>query len=128
MQRPIVTLLLAIGLILLGSLLLAPVSDYKPVFRPDGQVARRADGRLVMVPDPHHELRVNWPAYLCLAAGAAALAWTLFLVVYGLVAVVRARGGPNKTLQPTAASSSASGISGNLGARPPAAPPSGGCG
>ncbi len=35
---------------------------------------------------------------------------------------------PNKTVQPTAASPSASCPSGNLGASPPTTPPSGGCG
>jgi hypothetical protein len=94
MRRPIISLLVAIGLVVLGLSLMAPVSGSKAVVGPDGEVVRRADGRPMMVADPYQGLRTNWPAYLFLATGAASFAWTLFLVAYGIVLVVRGKTQP----------------------------------
>jgi hypothetical protein len=88
MRRPIVSLLVAIVLTVLGSALMAPVSGSKAVLGTNGQVVRRADGRPMMVADPYQGLRTNWPAYIILGAGAASFAWTIFLVGYGIVVVV----------------------------------------
>jgi len=68
---------------------MAPVSGVKPVIGPDGRIERRPDGRLKLVVDPYQGLRANWPAYLCLIGSAASFGWTLFLVGYGIVVVVR---------------------------------------
>jgi hypothetical protein len=94
MRRPIISLFVAVALLVLGGLLIAPVSGSTAVVGPDGQVVRRADGRPRMVADPFQGLRTNWPAYLCLLAGAVSFAWTLFLVAYGVVVVVRAKTQP----------------------------------
>ena len=94
MQRPIISLLVAIGLAILGGALSAPVSGNKAALGPDGQFLHHPAGRPVTVRDPYQGLRVNWPAYLCFLGAAASLAWTLFLVGFGIFALIRQR--PNK--------------------------------
>jgi hypothetical protein len=100
MQRPIISLLLAIGLAILGSALMAPVSAHKTLVGPDGHIVHSADGRPVIVPDRYRELRVNWASYLCFIGATVSLIWTLFLVVFGVVTLIRQR--PNQQVQPTA--------------------------
>lgn len=95
MRRPIISLLVAIALAVLGLSLMAPVSGSKAVVGLDGQVVRRADGRPMMVADPYQGLRTNWPAYLILAAGAASFAWTFVLVAYGIIAVATGKTQPD---------------------------------
>lgn len=95
MRRPITSLLVAIGLAVLGLSLMAPVSGSKAVVGADGQVVRQADGRPMMVADSYQGVRTNWPAYLILAAGAVSFAWTLFLVGHGIVAVVTGKTQPD---------------------------------
>jgi hypothetical protein len=100
MRRPIISLFVAIGLALLGVALMSPVSAHKALIGPNGQIVHRADGQPVMIPDHYRELRVNWPGYLCFAGASLSLAWTLFLVGFGIVALIRQR--PNKRVEPTA--------------------------
>lgn len=100
MQRPIISLLAAIGLALLGAALMTPISAHKPLIGRDGQVVHGPNGRPVMVPDRYRELRANWPSYLSLAAASVSLAWTLFLVGFGIFAFIRQRS--NKRAEPTA--------------------------
>lgn len=95
MRRPIISLLAAIALAVLGLSLMAPISGSKAVIRPDGQMVRHADGRTMMVADPYQGLRTNWPAYLILAAGAASFVWTVFLLAYGIIAVATGKTQPN---------------------------------
>jgi hypothetical protein len=78
---------------------MAPVSAHKALIGPDGQIVHRADGQPVMVPDHYEELRVNWSSYLCFAGASLSLAWTLFLVGFGIVALIRQR---PKRAEPTA--------------------------
>ena len=89
MHHPLTSLFLGVLLFILGGLLLCPDSGVRVVRGPDGQVLRRPNGRPMMAQDWHKDLLANWPAYLCFLAGAAAFAWTAFLVVYGTVACVR---------------------------------------
>ena len=86
MKRPIISLLLAIGLLFLGSLSLAPFTPTKKQTAADGTVTARTESerRLAV-------WRVNWFAYLCFAGGVASFAWTLYLVSAGIVCIIRAR-------------------------------------
>jgi hypothetical protein len=77
-----------------------PVSGNKAALGPDGQILHHPDGRPVMVADPYQGLRVNWPAYSCFAGAGVSLAWTLFLVGHGMVALIRKR---PKTVERTGA-------------------------
>ena len=86
MKRPLISLLVAIGLLLLGGLSLAPYTPTKKHIAADGTVTVRTEGERRMM-----ELRVNWFAYLCFAAGAASFVWTVYLVSAGIVCIVRAR-------------------------------------
>ena len=91
MQRPIISLFVAIGLALLGGCLMAPVSAHKALVGPDGRIVYHADGRPVMVEDHYREFCVNWPGYLCFLGSAVSMMWTLFLVGFGIVTVIRQR-------------------------------------
>jgi len=86
MKRPIYSLLVAIGLLLLGSVSLAPYSPTRKQIAPDGTVTLRPESEVRFA-----ELRVNWFAYLCFAAAAVSFAWTVYLVVAGVVYAVGVR-------------------------------------
>jgi len=86
MKRPIYSLLVALGLVLLGSVSLAPYSPPKRQVAPDGTATVRTESERRL-----GELRVNWFAYLCFAGAAASIAWTVYLVVAGVVYVVKVR-------------------------------------
>jgi hypothetical protein len=86
MKRPIHSLLVAIGLLFLGSISLAPYTPSKKQIAPDGTVTIRTEGERRF-----SELRVNWFAYLCFAGSALSFAWTVYLVAAGVVCVVKAR-------------------------------------
>lgn len=91
MQRPLISLLVAIGLAILGAMLIAPVSAHKTAIGPDGKTLYHPDGRPVMVADHYREFRVNWLGYLCFTGAAISLAWTVFLVGFGIVVLIRQR-------------------------------------
>jgi hypothetical protein len=86
MKRPIISLLVAIGLFLLGSMSLAPFTPSKKQVAADGTITERTDRQRRLA-----ELRVNWFAYLCFVGGAASFAWTVYLVSAGIVCIVRTR-------------------------------------
>jgi hypothetical protein len=96
MDRPVISLFVAIGLALLGGCLMVPVTAHKALLGPDGQTVYSADGRPVMVRDHYREFRVNWPSYVCFLGAAISMMWTLFLVVFGVVTLIRQApiGGP----------------------------------
>ena len=86
MKRPIYSFLVAIGLLFLGSVSLAPYSPPKKQVAPDGTVTVRTESERRL-----GELRVNWFAYLCFAGAAVSFAWTGYLIVAGVVYVIRVR-------------------------------------
>jgi hypothetical protein len=86
MRHPLKSLLLAIGLFVLGSMSLAPFAPTKKQVASDGTVTMRTERELRFA-----ELRVNWFAYACFISGAASFVWTLYLVSAGIVCIVRAR-------------------------------------
>jgi hypothetical protein len=86
MKRPLHSLLVAIGLLFLGSLSLAPYTPSKKQIAPDGMIAQRTESDR-----PLAELRVNWFAYACFAGAAASFVWTVFLVSAGVIYSLRAR-------------------------------------
>ena len=98
MQRPIMQLLVAIVLAILGACLMAPVSAHKTLVGPDGQVVHAADGKPVIVPDRPREFLANWPAYLCFAGAGLSLIWAAFLALLGLVTWIRP--GASQQVQP----------------------------
>ena len=86
MRHPLKSLLLALGLLLLGSLSLAPYTPSKKHIAADGTVTVRTESERRMM-----ELRVNWFAYACFAGGTASFAWTLYLVSVGIFCIFRTR-------------------------------------
>jgi len=86
MKRPIISLLVAIGLFILGSMSLAPFTPSKKQVAADRTITQRTESERRLA-----ELHVNWFAYLCFAGGAASFAWTVFLVSAGIVCIIRAR-------------------------------------
>ena len=86
MKRPLISLLVAMGLLVLGSMSLAPFTPSKKQVAANGMITVRteSDRRLA-------ELRVNWFAYACFIGGAVSFAWTVYLVSAGIVCIVRAR-------------------------------------
>ena len=94
MRHPLTSLFAAVILFILGGMLVVPDVGVRAAHGPVGQVLRNANGRPVMVQDHYRDLRVNWPAYLCFAAGAAPVVWTLFLVAHGTVAALRRKPQP----------------------------------
>ena len=92
MRRPLISLLVAIGLFFLGSISLAPFTPSKKHIAADGTITQRAESERRLA-----ELRVNWFAYLSFAGGAASFAWTVYLVSAGIVYMIRARRHDNTT-------------------------------
>jgi hypothetical protein len=86
MKRPLISLLVALGLLFLGSISLAPYTPTKWHVAEDGTRTERSEGERRLA-----ELRVNWFAYLCFLSAAASLAWTVYLVSAGVVCIIRAR-------------------------------------
>ena len=86
MKRPFYSLLLALGLVVLGSMSLAPASPTRKQIAPDGTVTLRPESEMRLA-----EFRVNWFAYLCFAGATLSFAWTVYLVAAGVVCVVRVR-------------------------------------
>jgi len=86
MKRPIYSLLVALGLMVLGSMSLAPFSPTRKQVGPHGTIVLKTESEKRFA-----ELRVNWFAYLCFAGAAASFAWTVYLVVAGVVYVARVR-------------------------------------
>jgi len=86
MRRPLHSLLLAIGLLVLASMFLAPYTPPRKQISPDGTVILRTESERRLL-----ELRVNWFAYLCLAGAAASFVWTVYLVIAGVVHLVKAK-------------------------------------
>jgi hypothetical protein len=71
---------IAVGVILLlivGPLLISPVSAIKPVLDRNGQQVWRDDGRPKYEHDPIGDLKTHWYAYAIMASGAA-------LMLYGI--------------------------------------------
>jgi hypothetical protein len=86
MKRPIFSFLVAIGLLFLGSVSLAPYSPTRKQIAPDGAVTLRPESEVRFA-----ELRVNWFAYLCFAGAGVSFAWTVYFIVAGVVYFVRVR-------------------------------------
>jgi len=86
MKRPIYSLLAALRLMFIGGMSLVPYSPTRKQIAPDGRVTLRSESEMRVA-----ELRVNWFAYLCFAGAAASFAWTVYLIVAGVVYVVRVR-------------------------------------
>ena len=86
MKRPLHSLLLSIGLLLLASLSLAPYAPTKRYRLADGTIVERTEAERRIA-----EWRVNWFAYLCLGGAAVSFAWTLGLASVGIVHIVRHR-------------------------------------
>jgi hypothetical protein len=86
MKRPLKSVLVALGLLLLGSVSLAPFTAAKKQIAADGTIYERTESERRLA-----EWRVNWFAYLCFAGAVASLGWTVYLVSAGIVHIVRAR-------------------------------------
>ena len=86
MKRPLHSLLVSIGLFLLGSLALAPYTPAKRYRLADGTVIERTEAERHIA-----EWRVNWFAYVCLGGAAVSFAWTLGLASVGNVHIIRHR-------------------------------------
>jgi hypothetical protein len=84
MKRPLHSLLLSIGLLVLASLSLAPYTPTKRYPLPDGRIVERTEAERRIA-----EWRVNWFAYLCMGGAAVSFAWTLGLVSVGIVQIIR---------------------------------------
>lgn len=86
MRRPLISFLVAIGLFVLGSMLLAPFTPSKTRVAADGTITQRTANERRLA-----ELRVNGFAYACFVGGVGSFAWTLYLVSAGIVCILRTR-------------------------------------
>jgi fatty acid desaturase len=86
MRRPLISLMVVVGLFVLGGLTVAPYTPTKWRVAADGTRTQRAANERRFA-----EWRVNWFAYICFAGAAASFTWTLYLVSAGIVSIVRAR-------------------------------------
>jgi len=96
MRRPLISLFVAIVFFVLGGSLVSPLTppSKRVVIGPEGRTMRpRTDAEARA--DSLRVWRVNWPAYACFAAGIVSFSWTLFLVSYGIVAVIRTKRQPD---------------------------------
>jgi hypothetical protein len=77
MRHPLKTLLAAIGLLLLGSMLLAPVSfpRKKMIINSAGERMLREKTDAEIQSDRIREFRIDWPAYACLIGAAVSFGW-----------------------------------------------------
>ena len=82
MRHPLVSILVAFGLFLLGGMVAAPYSPAKLKMGPDGIRVQRSEKER-----REAEFRVNWPAYACFAGSGLSLIWTLYLVSAGLLSI-----------------------------------------
>jgi len=86
MNRPICSLLVAIGLLFLGGLTLAPYAPTRKKIAADGTFTLRTENERRFA-----GLQANWFPYLCFAGAAGSFGWTVYLVAAGLVYVVRVK-------------------------------------
>ena len=96
MRRPLISLFVAIVFFVLGGSLVSPLtpSSKRVVIGPEGRTMQPKTDAEVRA-DKLRVWRVNWPAYACFAAGTASFGWTLFLVSYGIVAVIKRKRQPD---------------------------------
>jgi hypothetical protein len=93
MRHPLKSLLAAIVLLLLGSMFLAPVTfpRKKMTIGAAGERLLREKTAAEIRNDRIRELRINWPAYACFTGAAVSFGWTVVLIAWGTVAIVRSK-------------------------------------
>jgi len=91
MRHPLKSLLVAIALLLLGSMFLSPVtpSRMRVSIGPSGERRMRQKTDAEMKQAQLQVLRINLPAYVCFTGAGVSFGWTLFLVAWGTVNLVR---------------------------------------
>jgi hypothetical protein len=90
MRHPLISLIVALVLFVLGACLMAPVTASKKTVTigPNGPVTRmKTDAEYQAA--KWHVFRINLPGYICFGAAAVSFGWTVFLVSYGVITVVR---------------------------------------
>jgi hypothetical protein len=92
MRSPLLSLFAAIGFFLLGGLLVSPLTPpgKRVVVGPNGERIMRARTQAEIRADNWRVFRVNAPAYACFTTGALSFGWTLCLIGWGVVTIIRA--------------------------------------
>ena len=92
MKNPLKSLFAAIGLLVLGSMFLAPVTVLrkKAMIDPQGHRIMVEKSEAEIWRGRMREFRINWPAYVCFTGAAVAFGWTVFLLTSRFITLVKA--------------------------------------
>ena len=96
MRRPLISLFVSIAFFILAGMFVSPLTrpSHRVVIGPEGRTVHPKTEEEIRA-DRVKVLRANGPAHVCFTVGALSFGWTLFLVSYGIVTVIRTRRPPS---------------------------------